>query len=231
MKTTNEEQTKEFNLLKDCSTDLKQKANAEALKLDGIDQYSRRQNLEFAGVPVSENENVVDVVVKIGKLVGVNVKPSDISTAHRLPTKRYSKISKPPAIIARFISRNVRNHIYRKRVALRDVSETELPVPCMEKAKLFINENLTQARKRLLRQSKQAAKKNGYAFVRTMNGKIYVRKNDNSHTNVIVTEKDLKNFDSVHKVTDFVYFCFCFYLEITTDTYTERKYPWGNQEK
>ena len=114
---------------------------------------------------------------------------------------------------------------------MRDVSETELPVPCMEKAKLSINENLTQARKRLLWQSKQAAKENGYAFVRTMNGKIYVRKNDNSHPNVIVTEKDLKNFDSVNKVTNFVYFCFCFYSEMTTDTYTERKYPWGNQEK
>ena len=110
MKTINEEQTKELNLLKDCSTDLKQTADAEASKLDDIDQCSRRQNLEFEGVSESENENVV---VKIGKLVGVNVKPSDISTANRLPPKRYSKISKPPAIIARFISRNVRNDIYR----------------------------------------------------------------------------------------------------------------------
>ena len=98
------------------------------------------------------------LVVKIGKLVGANIKPSDISTAHRFPPKRYSKISKPPAIIARFISHNVRNDIYQKRVALRDASETDLPVPRMEKAKLFINENLTQARKRLLWQSKQAAK-------------------------------------------------------------------------
>ena len=116
----------------------------------------------------------------------------NISTAHRLPPKRYSKISKPPAIIARFISRNVRNDIYRKRVVLRDASETDLPVPRMEKFKLFINENLTQARKRLLWQSKQAAKENGYAYVWTMNGKVYVRKNDNSHSNVISTEEDLK---------------------------------------
>ena len=156
LKTINEEQTNELNLLKDCSTDSKQKADAEASKLDGIDQYSRRQNLEFEGVSVSENENVVHVVVKIGKLVGANVKPSDISAAHRLPPKRYSRISKPPAIIARFISRNVRND--------------------MEKAKLFINENLTQARKRLLWQSKQVAKENGYAYIWTMNGKTYVRK-------------------------------------------------------
>ena len=75
---------------------------------------------------------------------------------------------------------------------MRDASETDLPVPRMEKAKLFINENLTQARKRLLWQSKQAAKENGYAYVWTMNGKIYVRKNDNSHSNVISTEEDLK---------------------------------------
>ena len=35
----------------------------------------------------------------------------------------------------------------------------------------------------------------------------------------------------MHKVTNFVYFCFCFYSEMTKDIYTERKYPWGNQEK
>ena len=76
LKTINEEQTKELNLLRDCSTGLQQKADAEASKLDGIDQYSRRQNLEFEGVPVSENENVVDVVVKLENLSEPTLNPA-----------------------------------------------------------------------------------------------------------------------------------------------------------
>jgi len=39
---------------------------------DGIDQYTRRQNLE--GVLVTQDEDVAGTVVKIGKFVGANVK-------------------------------------------------------------------------------------------------------------------------------------------------------------
>ena len=45
---------------------------------------------------------MVDLVVRIGNLVGAKVKRNDISTAHRLPPKRHSKIGDPPGIIARF---------------------------------------------------------------------------------------------------------------------------------
>ena len=45
---------------------------------------------------------MVDLVVRIGNLVGAKVKRNDISTAHRLPPKRHPKIGDPPGIIARF---------------------------------------------------------------------------------------------------------------------------------
>ena len=40
-------------------------ASYESIKLDRIEQYGRRQNLEFKGIPVQENEVVVVVVVVI----------------------------------------------------------------------------------------------------------------------------------------------------------------------
>ena len=64
---------------------MKEKVEEEASKLDGLHQCGRRQNLEFEGVPVTEGEDVVDLVVRIGNLVGAKVKRNDISTAHRLP--------------------------------------------------------------------------------------------------------------------------------------------------
>ena len=66
---------------------LDKKTNDEAVKLDGIDQYSRRQNLEFQGISLTENEDAIELVTKISNLVGVDVKKSDISTAHRFPLK------------------------------------------------------------------------------------------------------------------------------------------------
>ena len=64
---------------------MKEKVEEEASKLDGLHQCGRRQNLEFEGVPVTEGEDVVDLVVRIGNLVVAKVRRNDISTAHRLP--------------------------------------------------------------------------------------------------------------------------------------------------
>ena len=57
--------------------------------------------------------------------------------------------------------------------------------------KLFINENLTQERKRLLWLTKQTAKNLNYTYIWTMNGKIYVRKNEDSSSFIIHNENDL----------------------------------------
>jgi len=57
--------------------------------------------------------------------------------------------------------------------------------------KLFINENLTLERKRLLWQTKERAKAMHFKFVWTMNGKIYLRKDEQSESFIIQNETDL----------------------------------------
>ena len=149
---------------------MKEKADEVASKLEGLDQYGRRQNLEFEGVPVTEGEDMVDLVVRIDNLVGAKVKRNDILTAHRLPPKHRSKIGDPPGIIARFISRNVRNEIYSKRAVVKSLDEKDFPLQNMERNKVFINENLTQARKRLLWLTKQKAKAKKFFLYMLLHG-------------------------------------------------------------
>jgi len=59
----------------------------EALKLDNIEQYRRRQNLKFKGVPVpvEEDEDTSEIIVKLAKMLKVDVTKDDTSTSHRLP--------------------------------------------------------------------------------------------------------------------------------------------------
>jgi len=77
-------------------TNLEEKTYAAAMKLDSLEQYNRRQNLELERIPVSENEDVADKVVKTGKLIGVNMNKNDISTAHRLPQNAILKLMTHP---------------------------------------------------------------------------------------------------------------------------------------
>ena len=140
LKKKNQEQSVELKTLKANSADMKEKAEEEASKLDGLDQYGRRQNLEFEGVPVTEGEGVVDLVVRIGNLVGAKIKRNDISTAHCLPPKRHSKIGNPPGIIVRFISRNVRNEIYSKHAAVKSIDEKDFPLQNMKRKKFLLTQ-------------------------------------------------------------------------------------------
>ena len=50
LKLANEKQTNQLDELMINSADLEKKSNSEVVKLDAIDQYSRRQNLEFLGI-------------------------------------------------------------------------------------------------------------------------------------------------------------------------------------
>ena len=58
-------------------------------------------------------------------------------------------------------------------------------------AHLFVNENLTQRRKRLFWLSKPKAKELGGNYFWTHNGQIFVRKNKESEKIFIRTESDL----------------------------------------
>ena len=131
-------------------------------------------------------------------MLGVDINQNNISTAHRLPQKSNSnrrgeseEPSPPPGIIARFINRYLRNFIYRKRAAAKNIGNKDFPVAGMQS--LYINENLTQSRKRLLWQTKQAARTRHYSYIWTHNRKIFVRKDENSDSVLITNESDLRN--------------------------------------
>ena len=44
------------------------------MKIDNIEQYERRHNLEFIEIPENNKEDVVDIVIKVGQALGVNLK-------------------------------------------------------------------------------------------------------------------------------------------------------------
>ena len=175
-------------------TDVLMKQSCEdEIKIDELEQYDRRQNLELQGVPEMPNEDVTQITIKLASSIGVDLDKEEISIAHRLPQKkrigktRSNNDKKHPTIIVRFVSRTKRNEIYARRFKAKDV-ET-FPVENMEN--LYINENLTQRRKRLFWITKQKAKELGYSFIWTNNGQIYVRETEESEKMHIKFENDL----------------------------------------
>ena len=189
----NKQQEQEIINLKCESTDLKNKGIKEADKLDALEQYGRRQNLEIAGIPMIDSEDTNALVIEVAKLLDVRISSDEISTSHRLMPSSRRKLDdekQPPVIIVRFISRNIRNQLYSRRKMIKNLNLKNFSVPGTKR--IFINENLTYSRKRLFWKAKEMAKEQNYRFFWTSNGNIFVKKAVDSDTIAIRNELDLK---------------------------------------
>ena len=106
------------------------------------------------------------------------------------PPKKFKandSASRPPTIIAQFTNKRVRNEIFAKRKKAKEM--TAFPVD--EMTNLYINENLTQFRKRLFWSTKQTAKAKKFKFFWTTNGQIWIKKNESEDAIPIRCEDDL----------------------------------------
>ena len=120
-------------------------ANVRVLTYDNdkLQQYTRRENVRIFGIPVDSTETPEMTEKKTLELLnktGVTVTESDISACHRLG--KPSNGTRP--VIVRFVSRRKRTEVMRKKKVLREKAE-----------KIYINDDLTPLRSRLLKLVKE----------------------------------------------------------------------------
>ena len=103
--------------------DLESQIRSKANELDGLAQYTRRDNLRIEGVEYNEGEDVNAIILEIAEAMGLgedDLKEADISIGHRVGNIKDKKDSadttpigltsqknrKPPGLIFRFACRN-----------------------------------------------------------------------------------------------------------------------------
>ena len=131
---------------------------------DAMEQYNRRDCLqEVRGVPVLHGENTNDIIQKLGSKIGVEI---DISVSHRLPAKTTGRnTAMDPAIIIKFVRRDVRERFYRARKELKDLTTRDVGYTRVADKKIFIVESLTQKNKILFNSCFRAKKDLNYRFI------------------------------------------------------------------
>ncbi|XP_046687722.1 uncharacterized protein LOC124373396 [Homalodisca vitripennis] len=158
-------------------------------RVNEMEQYGRRVNLEIHGVPVRgpkvEEEDTYEVVKELGKTINVPFVPEEIHRLHRLQKR---KDGNPPAIMVQFFSSQVRDKWLqagkKSRLSDRDTGK-----------QVFFNENLSLYYKNLLRDTKARAKIYNYKYVWFKNGKVFVKRGEGSE-NVIV----IRSLDDIKKI-------------------------------
>ena len=92
IKLQNEELAKQNEYMLQQIQILNLKLTEEEKQRDSLDQYIRRNNLKFHGVPFEKAENTDLVIKNLLKKVGINLDFQEVSISHRPPAHQKSNI-------------------------------------------------------------------------------------------------------------------------------------------
>nr|XP_037289565.1 uncharacterized protein LOC119183358 [Rhipicephalus microplus] len=166
-------------------------AKNEALekKVADLEQYSRLNNVEIKGVPVTQNEDCLAIVKTIGNAIGCSVSPSDLDVVHRVATK-----SKEKNIIARFCCREKKGEFVRRARKAR-LRTGQSGFSGSTDAAVFVNDHLTVENKRLFSKALALKKEKSWQFLWTDNCQIKARQTSSSKVFILKSENDLRVFN------------------------------------
>ena len=124
--------------LKDRVSCLEYKVIQLEIKINSLEQYGRRNNLQIGGIPTSISNELEKTAVAILNSINVNLDSSDVEACHRIGRSKDGKQKKTILCIVnrKFCKKALLNRKKLSSVALHD-NEIHL------KNKVFISENLT----------------------------------------------------------------------------------------
>ncbi|XP_041987916.1 uncharacterized protein LOC121739495 [Aricia agestis] len=155
--------------------------------LQESEQRSRMNNIEIKGVPVTNSENLFNIVAKISDKVGCRIAKEQINYIARVP-QRNNKDNKN--IIVALHNRYLRDDFITAAKKLRSLTASDIGLT--GNSKIYVNDHLTLENKQLLNKAKVLAKQKDFSFIWVKNCKILAKKNPTSSTHAIKTDMDLK---------------------------------------
>lgn len=183
---------KENISLKEDNSKLRSANRSLQTRVNSLEQYSRKTNVEISGIPQTKNEDVISIVQDIGKVIGAEVHKEEVMAAHRVPS--YIK-RRTPQIIVQFQTRVQRNNFLDKYKTARKASNNRMSAKQVNKnfhdTMFFVNEHLTPENKVLLSKTKVTCKEKGFMYTWCKEGKIFVRRADGEPAIRIDCEEDL----------------------------------------
>lgn len=155
--------------------DLENKVEKLEIRVDDLEQYSRRNSIRLSGVGESIIENPIKMLEE--KL--------DVEIDHHRDIDRYHRVGKtnpgrkPRDILIKFANYHTKAAVIRSRYKLKGTG-------------YFINEDLTKLRSKLLFECRNLKKQSTLKDAWTRDGNIYIKLNDDT-TKRITSPEDLRD--------------------------------------
>ena len=173
----NDDLQKENEDIQKENTELQKRVKTLESAVDAGEQYSRRNCLRVSGVKELTGESTDNIVLDIAEAIDVNIDIRDIDRSHRLgkPGTVDEPRTKPRDIIVKFVSYRPRNMFYRARTSLKDKGYKGV----------FINEDLTKARSKLLYEGRRRVKSGQLKSAWSTDGTILIKSTNDDGADVV----------------------------------------------
>ncbi|CAG4944331.1 unnamed protein product [Parnassius apollo] len=145
-----------------------------------MEQFARSSNIEIQCLPENKEENILNTVVQIGKVINCNINEIDISQYIRI-SKLNPQSTRTRSVLVRFNNQRIRDSFiasaskYNKEGKSK-LNTSVLGIACDPPKTIFVAEYLRANDKELYAAARARAKELGFRFVWVKNEKIFVRK-------------------------------------------------------
>lgn len=169
------------------------------LRMNDLEQYSRKNCLMVNGVPEKSDESVPGLIMEIGRLIRVDITLADIDHCHRVG--KFKTKTRP--IIVKFVSFRKRAELYEERKTIRDANIDD--VSCFTDNMLnniYISDCLTQYNNSVMYIARELRRDKKLAAAWSDVGRMKVRLEGNGPTKIIRSLEDLKTLVGEHPAFD-----------------------------
>lgn len=161
-----EEREKEVAELKEQVAAQKTVIEEQDQRLAELEQYSRRNCLNFTGIPETKDENAVQLAIELAKMTNVKLEKGDIDRAHRVGKPRATppgQAAAPPRpLVVKYVSYLKREAVWFGRKDLKQARPPRTSNLTEESLKnAYVQENLTKRNQEIMflaRKLKRAGK-------------------------------------------------------------------------
>ena len=157
----------ENNDLADKNSDLSDEVKKQKIEITELNQYGRRENVEFCNVPESiDQQSLENHIITVMKSIGINVPAHQIIGVHRIGKKRPNR---PRNVIVRFVNRKNAFSLLKNKKKLNTGIYK----------RYFIIENLCPYNRQIFNYLYKSKKNDEIHSVWSFNGQVYAKVNEN----------------------------------------------------
>lgn len=195
VKTVNE-RNEAINCLISRNETLSTQVSNLTVRIEQMEQNMRSSNIEINGIPEHKSENLFKTIEQLGTIVANPVGDSDILHVTRI-AKLNRDSDRPRSVIVKLRSQRRRDELLAavtkfNKTNRNDKLNSEHLGIGGHRVPVFVSEHLTPANKHLHAAARKKAKESGAKFVWVRDGRVFVRKDEQSHAIYIKNEHSLK---------------------------------------